>query len=110
MINFSVRHRTLIVTVTGDIDQHNAASIREEIDVRISLENVARIIFDFSRLDFMDSSGIGIIIGRYKMMSAIGGKVIIVTSKPTIKKLLELSGIGRIATICDSLTDAMKTA
>ncbi len=110
MINFSVRHRTLIVTVTGDIDQHNAASIREEIDVRISLENVTRIIFDFSRLDFMDSSGIGIIIGRYKMMSAIGGKVIIVTDKPTIKKLLELSGIGRIAEICDSLADAMKTA
>ena len=110
MINFSVRHRMLIVTVTGDIDQHNASSIREEIDVRISHENIAGIIFDFSRLDFMDSSGIGIIIGRYKIMSAIGGRVFIVTDKPTIKKLLSLSGIGRIATICDSLTDAMKTA
>ena len=110
MLKFTVRHRILIVTVTGDIDQHNASSIREQIDVKISHENIAKVIFDFTHLDFMDSSGIGIIIGRYKLMSAIGGRVCIVPSKPTVIKLLELSGIRRIATICDSLTEAMKTA
>lgn len=110
MVNFSVRLKTLIVTVTGDIDQHNAASLREQIDLRISHENVKRLVFDFSKLDFMDSSGIGIIIGRYKLMATLGGKVAIVVNKPTLRKLLELSGVQRIVHICDSLSDAMKAA
>ena len=110
MVSFTVRLRTLIVTVTGDIDQHNAAQIREQVDLRISHENVKKLIFDFSKLDFMDSSGIGIIIGRYKLMTALNGSVSIVVTKPTVRKLLELSGIKRIVKICDSLSDALKTA
>ncbi len=110
MVNFSVNHNVLIVTVTGDIDQHNASSLREQIDIRISHENVRKIIFDFSHLDFMDSSGIGIIIGRYKLMRAINGEVCIVVQKPTLKKLLELSGVQKITRICDSLRDAIKIA
>ena len=92
MLKFTLRSRTLIVTASGDIDQHNAGSVREQIDLKISHENVKRLIFDFSKLDFMDSSGIGIIIGRYKLMKALGGSVAIVTTKPTLQKLLELSG------------------
>lgn len=110
MVSFTVRLRTLIVTVTGDIDQHNAAQIREQVDLRISHENVKKLIFDFSKLDFMDSSGIGIIIGRYKLMTALNGSVSIIVTKPTVRKLLELSGIKRIVKICDSLSDALKTA
>jgi len=110
MVSFTVRHKILIISVTGDIDQHNASSIREQIDLRISHENVKKVIFDFSKLDFMDSSGIGIIIGRYKLMATLGGDVCIVATKPTLRKLLELSGVRRIARICDSLSDAMKTA
>ncbi len=110
MVSFVIRHKILIVSVTGDIDQHNAASIREQIDMRISHENVRKVIFDFTKLDFMDSSGIGIIIGRYKLMRAINGEVCIVVQKPTVRKLLELSGVQRIALICASLSDAMKSA
>jgi len=110
MVSFAVRHKILIVSVTGDIDQHNAASVREQIDMRISHENVRKVIFDFTGLDFMDSSGIGIIIGRYKLMAALNGSVCIIVTKPTVKKLLELSGIKRIVRICDSLSDALKSA
>ena len=110
MLKFTLRSRTLIVSAAGDIDQHNAVSLREQIDLRISHENVKRLIFDFSNLDFMDSSGIGIIIGRYKLMNALGGSVAVVASKPTLRKLLELSGIKRIVDICDSLSDALNIA
>lgn len=110
MIKFTMRHNCLIVSVTGDIDQHNASSVREQIDLKISHENVRKVIFDFSNLDFMDSSGIGIIIGRYKLMRAIGGEVCIVVSKPTLRKLLELSGMHKITRICDCLSDAIRTA
>lgn len=108
MISFNLRSKALIVTVTGDIDQHNASSIREQVDLRISHENVKKLVFDFSGLDFMDSSGIGIIIGRYKLMHALNGSVSIVATKPTLRKLLELSGIKRIVNITDTLTEALK--
>ena len=110
MIKFTMRQNCLIVSVTGDIDQHNASSVRDEIDLKISHENVRKVIFDFSNLDFMDSSGIGIIIGRYKLMRAIGGEVCIVATKTTLRKLLELSGMHRITRICDCLSDAIRTA
>lgn len=109
MLKFTLRGTNLIVAVKGDIDQHNASKVREQVDLKISHENVKRLIFDFTELDFMDSSGIGIIIGRYKLMKAINGSVAIVANKPTIKKLLHLSGIKRIVTICDSLSEAFQS-
>ena len=110
MVKFTVRSKTLIVTVTGDIDQHNAGDLREQTDMRISHENVKKLIFDFSGLDFMDSSGIGVIIGRYKLMRTMGGKVQIVVKKQSVKKILELSGVRKIVGIYENLSDAMKTA
>ncbi len=110
MVNFTLRSGTLIATVTGDIDQHTAPSVREQIDLKISHENVRRLIFDFTKLDFMDSSGIGLIIGRYKIMTVIKGTVSIIVNKPTLRKLLELSGIGQIVNIHDNLSDALKSA
>ena len=108
MVEFTVRQRCLTVSVTGDIDSHNASSVREQIDFKLRGENIQKIIFDFSNLDFMDSSGIGIIIGRYKIMSALGGEVCVVASKPTLRKLLILSGVHKIAGIYDSLQEAEK--
>ena len=110
MLTFTLRSGTLIATVTGDIDQHTASSLREQIDLTISHENVRRLIFDFTKLDFMDSSGIGLIIGRYKIMTSVKGRVSIVAVKPTLRKLLDLSGIGRIVNIHDTLSDALKSA
>ena len=109
-INFTTRAKNLIVSVTGELDQHKASQLREQIDLRIVHANIKNLIFDFSNLDFMDSSGIGVIIGRYKLMRAMGGTVGIVTDKRSVKKLLELSGIRKIIGIYETLSDAMKTA
>jgi len=109
-INFTTRGRNLIVSVTGELDQHKASGLREQTDIRIMHQNIKNLIFDFSKLDFMDSSGIGVIIGRYKLMRATGGTVRIVTDKKSVKKLLELSGIRKIIGIYENLSDAMKTA
>ncbi len=109
MVKFTLMQRCLVAEVTGDVDQHNAASIREQTDIKIRCENIKNLVFDFTNLDFMDSSGIGIIIGRYKLVTSLGGKVAIAVKKPTIKRLLELSGIGRIMPVKESLTDALKT-
>ena len=107
-LNFTMNKTTLIVSVKGDIDQHSAASLREQIDLRLTHDNVRSLVFDFTSLDFMDSSGIGIIIGRYKIMSALDGKITIATDKSVIVRLLELSGVTRLIKICPTLSEAMK--
>ncbi len=106
-INFTTRGRNLIVSVSGELDQHKASNLREQIDLRITHGNIKNLIFDFSRLDFMDSSGIGVIIGRYKLMRATGGTVRIVAEGRSVKKILELSGIKRIIGIYDNVSDAI---
>ena len=55
-----------------------------------------KTIFDFGRVSFMDSAGIGMIIGRYKMMKLIGGEMEIVNISPNVKRILEMSGISKI--------------
>lgn len=109
-VNFSVRGNTLVAFVSGELDQHNASQLREQIDLRITHTNVKKLVFDFSGLDFMDSSGIGVIIGRYKLMRALNGTVSVVCKKRSVEKILELSGIRRIINVYDTLSDAIKTA
>lgn len=109
-VNFTTRARNLIVSVSGELDQHKASGLREQIDLRITHANIRNLVFDFSNLEFMDSSGIGVIIGRYKLMRAMGGTVQIVANKQSVKKILELSGIRKIIGIHETLSDAVKTA
>ncbi len=93
---FSTKDKTLIAKITGELDHHNAAEIREETDFKIINENIKTVIFDFTNLSFIDSSGVGVIIGRYKLISSLSGKLIIVSPSKTINKILELSGIMKI--------------
>ena len=109
-VNFTSSARNLIVSVTGELDQHNASYLREQTDLKITHSNIKNLVFDFTNLDFMDSSGIGVIIGRYKLMRTMGGKVQFVVKKQSVKKILELSGIRKIVGIYENLSDAVKTA
>ena len=67
------------------------------------------LIFDFSKLSFMDSSGIGVVIGRYKLITAMGGNVAIVSCSRNIDRLLKMSGITKLIATYDSLKGALKT-
>ena len=87
---------TLIAKVSGELDHHIAGKIRDEADARIIKDNIKKLIFDFSDLNFMDSSGIGLVIGRYKLVRNCGGKVNIVSCNPCVNKILHMSGIMRI--------------
>ena len=82
---------TLVVKLSGEIDQSCASEIRSDIDREIQLKNVKNLIFDFGGVTFMDSSGIGVILGRYKQIKARGGKTMIVRPQPQVDKILELS-------------------
>ena len=70
--------------------------IRRKVDDEITRHMPRKTVFDFDRVSFMDSAGIGMIIGRYKMMKLIGGETEIVNISPNVKRILEMSGINKI--------------
>ena len=91
----------LIIGLPEEVDDHVCNGIREETDRYISAGKVQKLIFDFSKTGFMDSSGIGIIIGRYKLISCFGGKVYVLHPDKQIRRMLQLSGVEKIVEIME---------
>ena len=67
-----------------------------------------KLIFDFGNVSFMDSSGIGIVIGRYKNMKSIGGEAYITNTRPTVRRIFEMSGLNKIVDFYDKVEDAVR--
>ena len=86
----------LVVKLYGEIDQHCVSEIRHDIDRQIAIRNINSLIVDLGGVEFMDSSGIGMIMGRYKNMVSRGGKMMLVRPQPQVDKVLELSGIKKL--------------
>ena len=102
-IDFIKKDKQLVVEITEDIDHHVAEKIRRKIDEQITRYMPRKTVFDFSRVTFMDSAGIGMIIGRYKMMKLIGGSLEIVNVGSQAKRILQMSGIGKIIPMRDGV-------
>ena len=103
MNNFNVetelKGKTLFANLSGEIDHHSASKLRVELDVKINSLNPTLLILDFTNINFMDSSGIGLILGRYKLMKLNGGNLKIVNPSPQISKVMSLAGFDRLAVI-----------
>lgn len=90
-------HRNIVIAeLQGELDHHTAETVRQELDEALMKASAKYLIVNAKNLDFMDSSGIGVIIGRYKLIKAKQGKMLICNMNETISKLLELSGIFKI--------------
>ena len=97
---------TLIVGLKGELDQHSAVKLRVNLDKKI-MDGASNLIFDLSELEFMDSSGIVIIIGRYKNITALGGRASVVGAKPHVEKILRMAAIDRIIPIYSDISGAL---
>ena len=84
----------LTLFVTGEIDHHNARKIRETADGLIQQKHPAMLKMNFSGVNFMDSSGIGLIMGRYRTMQLYGGKLKVTEIPPALRRMMELSGLS----------------
>lgn len=89
----------LTVRLCGEIDHHSAVSVRSEIDAMLYHDHPDTLIFDLSEVDFMDSSGLGLIMGRYALISELGGKMLLRAPSERTRKILELAGIERLIKI-----------
>lgn len=97
--HFVVKGTCMYVKLPQDLDCNNAAVIRKESDKIMQQENIKNIIFDFEKTNFMDSTGIGVIMGRYKSVKLVGGSVSAINVNVAVEKLLTLSGIHKLIRI-----------
>lgn len=110
MIKCYLEDKTLLVEILStELDHHIAREVREEIDKILMKKQISYIIFDFKYVNFMDSSGIGVIIGRYKKIVNHGGKVSVINMNTRVKKLFNLSGMTKIVSIYDTFEDAINS-
>ncbi len=87
---------TVVARLDGELDEHTAAGVREKLDRRIEQGGFRNFVFDFSRLKFMDSTGIGVLLGRYKILKRSGAGIYIASPNPHVDKILSLAGIYSI--------------
>lgn len=91
----------LTIRLPKDLDHHTSTQIRLDADRLLDMHPVEKLILDFEETDFMDSSGIGVIVGRYKRVSYMGGRTIAIHMNAQVKKVFHLSGLDQIISVED---------
>lgn len=98
-LKITLENNVLSARIIGDIDHHSAKGLREKIDDEILKNKPFIVLLDMSKVDFMDSSGLGLILGRYTTATDIGAEFILYKPSHTVKRMLELAGIERLMRI-----------
>ena len=98
----------LIVHLRGELDHHSAEEVRNLIDDRLDRNSIIKLVMDFSGVTFMDSSGIGVVIGRYKKLLLKKGTLSVASINDTIKRVFELSGMFKIIKVYDYVENAVE--
>ena len=98
-IKYDEVDKLLTCQITEEIDHHTTEKIRRILDDEIERYIPKRMVFDFDKVSFMDSAGIGMILGRYKMMRMLGGSMEIINVNSNVRKIFEMSGIPKIIQI-----------
>lgn len=104
---YEIYERCLIIRLSEELDHHNALKIREKADKLIDRNNIKHIIFDFSGAGFMDSAGIGVIMGRYRKVIFIGGKTAVANVNSAVDRIFRISGLYKIIDKYDSVESAL---
>ena len=96
-VKINVTGEVVTALLSGELDHHSAKEMREEIDSAVELNMPSLLILDFRDISFMDSSGIGLVMGRYRTLVKTGAELHITGAAPNIYKVLKLAGIEKLA-------------
>ena len=96
---FLKEDKLLLIKITEEIDHHSTEKIRRLADNEITRYMPRKVIFDFNKVSFMDSAGIGLILGRYKNVSILGGELEVINVNEQVIKILNMSGLSRLIKI-----------
>lgn len=89
------RDRLLCIYLYGEIDHHSAVDLRRELDELILQKQPLRLVLDLARIEFMDSAGLGLLMGRYRLVKSLGGTMVISNANERVLKILRLAGMER---------------
>ncbi|MCL2198129.1 MAG: anti-sigma F factor antagonist [Defluviitaleaceae bacterium] len=106
-MNIKINGKILIAAPTGEIDHHAAERFRAQIDSAFEKSSCRHIILDMKDVTFMDSSGIGMIIGRYKKAESGGGKLTLSNMSEAVTKLFNISGLAKIISRAENTQEAI---
>lgn len=95
-VTYEEHGEALEIRVTGEIDHHGAVSIRSGIDGVLASRRPPRVFLELSGVSFMDSSGLGLIMGRYALVKRYGGKLAVLDPSPAVQKMMDLAGMERM--------------
>ncbi len=102
-------HRdTLVIKIAGEFDMVTAEEFRRLVDPELDRRQIRNLVINLGGVSFIDSSGLGVIIGRYKKLSQSGGKLWIAAARPPVRKILELSGLQKIIQFYESEKQALE--
>ena len=98
---------SMIVCLDGELDHCCAQSVRRQLDGLIRQPSTRNLILDFSHLSFMDSSGIGVLLGRYKLLRDKGGSMAVIHMNPHVARIFHMSGMDRVIANLDQRQEAL---
>ena len=98
-IEYLNKDKSLLFKITEEIDHHAVEKIRRKADLEIEKHIPRKVIFDFTNVTFMDSAGIGLLLGRYKNITSLGGSLEVINATETVNKILVMSGVNKIINI-----------
>lgn len=108
-ISFLKKDDILIANLGGELDHNSASEVRVKIDDRIDMDNVKKVILNFEHVTFMDSSGIGAVVGRYKKLFNKGGTLCISTANKSVDRIFDLAGLYKLIKKYDTVDEAVRS-
>ncbi len=106
-VHLIIKSNTLIVRLSGEMDQHTSKDFRTRLNEVLNTYDVKSIVFNFKELSFMDSTGIGIILGRYNYIKSKGGKIFITDCNKEVTRIINITGLYKICTILAEEIDVL---
>jgi stage II sporulation protein AA (anti-sigma F factor antagonist) len=95
-IELEVKHNVLCIRLAGELDHHTAEELRQKVTAKLEENPINHIVLNLGKLSFMDSSGLGVILGRYKQIKNGGGEMVVCSISPAVERLFEMSGLFKI--------------
>ena len=95
-VTIEVNGNTMTARLSGELDHHHTQKLREEIDRSVQKEHPNRLILNFAGVEFMDSSGIGLVLGRYRLMQEREGNLVLCAMPPHIRRVMRVAGIANL--------------
>ncbi len=108
-IDMETKQSVLLVRLEGELDHHTAETLKNKIESALLERDIRHIVLNLKELSFMDSSGIGVILGRYKQIKEKQGEMIVCSISPQVKRLFDMSGLFKVIRLEDNEKHALQT-